>query len=203
MYTRNHSRCVTKIQRAWRAFQLARRCCPISLCRIPPSRAIEVGRQVFDVNYLAKFIQMSGDYRCPITRAPIAPHILHRIEDMTDVPVWTSRSKFTEEGKAERERSELVSYYSNAIDRHVGTLVLALLDENQNSCDVLATVIRSLRQLTSVMVQYATVNRPQALTALQETQSTVNGLVSFHTTTQGLAVRFLARFSQDVRNNSS
>lgn len=201
MYTRSQTRCCVYIQRAWRRYRASRRCCPISLCVIPAGRVVHVGRQVYDALFLAKFIEARGDYRCPITRSPIAPHILHSVEDMTGVPVWSSRDKFLAEAKAQRERTELLTYYSHTVDRHVGTVLLALLDENRSPRQVMSTVVESLRSLTSVLVQYTFVDRQRALMAIQAAEAAVESVVCFHTFSQNLAVRFLNRFRRDVTSS--
>ena len=199
MYTRSQTRSIVSIQRAWRRFKASRRCCPISLCTIPSGRAVSVGRQVYDAQYLAKYIETRGDYRCPITRSPIAPHLLNRIEMITGIPVLRDRVRLSGEGRRQRERAELLSYYSNAVDAHIGTVMLALLDENRSPREVMSAVVDALRSATGVLIQYTIVDRQRALTAMQAAETSIENLVCFHTFSQNLAVRFLQRFRQDAR----
>ena len=200
MYTRAQTRSCVLLQRVWRKHAVSRRRCPISLCTIPAGRNVTVGRQVYDALYLAKYIEVRGDYRDPITRSDIAPHLLHRIEMITGIPVWTARKRMEEEAKVARERAEILTYYSHTVDRHVGTVMLALLDENKSPRQVMTVVIDALRTLTGVLVQYCFVDKARALTAMQAAETGIAELVCFHAFSQNLAVRFLARFRSDVED---
>lgn len=200
MFTRSQTRSACVLQRAWRRFAASRRCCPISLCTIPVHRAVRVGRQVYDAQYLAKYIEARGDYRCPMTRASIAPHVLQRVEDLSGIPVLTLQEFYVEEAKKAQEHRELVTYYANTVQQITGSCVLALLGETSNPRLVMGRVVENLRRLTVVVVQFAAVDRQEALTALTECERAMRELVTFHGFTQTLALRFLSRFHRDVLN---
>lgn len=204
MYTRSHARNVRLIQRVWRSF-LNRRThlCPISLSTIPAGRLFRIGRQLYDASFLSEYLQRSGDYRCPMTRAAIAPHLLQQLEANTGVPVWSDRLKIFEAARAARERAELSTFYSNLVDRHVGACATALLDESTPSREVFALVIDSMRRLTAAIMQFSAIDRPAALMALRSAERTLSQIVTFHTISQDLATRFLRRLQNAETRRAS
>jgi len=194
MYTRSQSRRASVIQRAWRGFCALRRRCPISLATIPAERVFRVGKQVYDARFLSEYLQASGDYRCPITRTRIAPHLLSRLETMTGVPVWTDRSKIASAAREERERADVASFYVNSLEHHMGSCTTALLSKSMPGRQVLGAVIESLRRFMATAIEYSTVDRSAALTAIGRAEASLTQLITFHTISQNVAIRFIRRF---------
>ena len=133
-----------------------------------------------------------------MTRATIAPHVLRRVEDLSGIPVLTLQGFYVEEAKKEREHREVVTYYANTVQQLVGSCALALLTETANPRAVMSSVVDKLRRLTAVAVQFAAVDQEEALTSLAEAERSLRELVTYHTFSQTLAVRFLTRFRRDV-----
>ena len=202
--TRRKTEAATKIQRFYRRLRLARELlaiardmiivCPITLCVIGPGRAFRIGKHTFDADALANYIEESADFRCPLTRVQIAPHLLMALENKTGKRVWSKRAQITQDARERNDVASLHLWYQRNFEAYAGDIIMALLDEAAETRAVMTDVTEALKSYANTMMQYTRLDRARALTVIGDTERAIEGVTTFHVITKNIATRFLAHF---------
>jgi len=158
--------------------------CPITLQPIAPGRGVTIARTTYDAAALAEYFSSTGDYRDPLSRAPVSDSTLNVLQMITGVRVLELKTKFEDERRRRLDLENIYFYFENRTQTLVGNIVSELAEETKSQRKVLHAIALDLRRLRLVLTAYRGLNAGRADTLFSESVKTINETITFHVIAQ-------------------